>query len=151
MTKVHFETYLFEETVTKFLREYRETIAFFLRVVHRDIGVAKYLFGRVIFGVAGSDADVHVARDIVAAQSKRLSDVLVNTARDFLRLTGGRKVAQHDRKFVSADPGHDIVRSQHPHESLGGDRQNFVADRMSERVVDVLKTANVDKQTLEGR
>ena len=56
-TQVHLEADAFEEFRTQFFCKHRRPVVAFLGVVHRDVGVAKDLFRRVVFRVARGDAD----------------------------------------------------------------------------------------------
>src|SRR5688572_7998188 len=149
MAKIVLESDLLQETESKLLRENRKPVLFLLSVVHRDISVAKDLFRRVVFGIARGNSDIYVDLDLVAAKGKGLSNILIYPTRHLLRFACGRKIAKHDREFVSSDAGDDIVRFEHPQEPLGSDRQHFVADRVTKHVVDLLKTPNVDEKDLE--
>ena len=53
---------------------------------------------------------------------------------------GGRD----DGEFVAAEPGDDVVGAQRAREPLGDAADQLVADRMAERVVDILEVIEVD-------
>ena len=67
-----------------------------------------------------------------------------------MRFAGCRKPCENDRKFISTDACDEIPRVEHTHKPLGSDHQHFIAERMAEAVIDVLKFVNVQKQYLES-
>ena len=50
----------------------------------------------------------------------------------------------NDRKFVAAEPGNDIGLVEAAAQATGHGLQQFIADRMTERVVDALEFIDVD-------
>ena len=58
VTQVHLKLNAFQELVTHVLGEDRRTVVLLFCKMHRDIRVAKDLFGRVVFRIGRCDADV---------------------------------------------------------------------------------------------
>src|SRR3954447_10773203 len=58
----------FQEPHSQFFCKYSYADGLFLGIVHGDVRVTQYLFGGVVFGVAGGYADIYRYRDAVTAQ-----------------------------------------------------------------------------------
>src|SRR5687768_11673692 len=116
--------------------------------MHRDIGVAQDLLGRVVFGVARCDADIDIDVYPVAAERERLGDAPVDPSRNLLRLADSVEVSKDYRELVSADPGDRVVRIDHPAKTFRRDHQDLVADRMTETVVYILEAPDIQEQHL---
>ena len=56
-----------------------------------------------------------------------------------------------DREFVAAEPGDQVVAAQGAGEPLGDAADQLVADRMAERIVDVLEMVEIDVEHGRGR
>ena len=127
IAKIIFEPDAFEKTHPQFLCKQRNAGVHFLGVVHRNVGVAQDVFGRVVFGIAGCDADVYADRDAIAVERERLRNAVKNAASDFFGFTRCREVFEDYRKFISADAGDRIRWIEHADKPLRRGLQNLVA------------------------
>ena len=116
-----------------------------LGLVHRRIGL---LHQRIdIGGIVGIDADAHAGghRHLPgcrsAAATASASVILEATS----EARAGIAVRQHDDELVAAQAPQHVGRLDLRAQPLGKLDQQFVAGRMSERVVDVLEMVEVEK------
>ncbi len=117
--------------------------------VHREVGVLDQLVELgAVFG-RDRDADAGVGRKMVAEALIGLAYRLVNAGHEFLDLGAAADRGLDHRKFVAAETGDEIARLGAILEA-GRDRlQKFIADVVSERVVDAFEFVDVDIEQCE--
>src|SRR5258708_25586330 len=71
-------------------------------------------------------------------------DRLMTLCHEFHNIAGAADHGLNDGKLVAAEPGDEIVLSDTVFDPLGHSLQQFVADMMSERIVDALELVDVD-------
>ena len=122
----------------------QRTAAFGARAVERDVGAPQQRLG--IVRVFGRDRDADRSADCkhVIAGWRRMAQAVEHVAADAADLVVLVDLDQN-REFVAAEPrrGHAVLDRGEP---PGRDREQFVADVMPERVVDVLEAVDVDEQ-----
>ena len=117
-----------------------------LRVVQRQVGAFQQLVG--IDAVVGRQRDAHARahQHLLAADDERQGHRL---HQPFGQRTGGGRLRRADldhRKFVAAEPRDQVGLAHALTQPQGHDAQQFVADRVAERVVDGLEAVEVDAQ-----
>src|SRR6185295_5981029 len=117
--------------------------------VHRKVGVLDQLveFGSVLR--RKRDADAGVGRKMMSEASIRLAYRLVNTGHEFLDVGAAADCGLNHRKFVAAEAGDEIARLDAILEAGRNRLQKFIADMVSERVVDALEFVDVDIEQRE--
>ena len=113
--------------------------------VHRRIGAVdqRHRVGTVL----GIDADAQAARERqrvaadVGRQRQRVEDLLG----DGSGIAGARHLGEQDDELVAAVPAHRVRLAHRGLETAGGELQDPIADRVAERVVDLLEVVEVDE------
>ena len=118
--------------------------AFVLRPVQRHVGVAHDVGRAAGAPVDHGNADAGADDDGVAADRVGRAQRRDHAACDFMQrgvVGGGR--GDH-REFVAAEPCHEVVAAHHARQPQRDIADQLVADRMAERIVDVLEVVEVD-------
>ena len=121
-----------------------------LGAVEREIGLLQQFVG--VLAVLGRqrDADADADDELVAADIVGRGNLLDHVAGEHGH---GRRLAiaaeLHDREFVAAEPCHRVVLGDAFAEPAGDFLQQRVADRMAERVVDVLEMIEIEAEHRE--
>ncbi len=120
-----------------------------LGAVHRQIGVLDELIeiGAVLRRQCNADAGI--GRELMAEALIGLPDRLVNSRHEFHDVGGAADGGLNDGKLVAADPRNEIGLPHAALETGGHGFQQFIADVMSERVVDALEFVDVDIEQRE--
>ncbi len=133
------------------VEELMRVAAAFLRTVHRDVGVFHQLVG--VVAVVGVDRDPDRRRDelFVSVDGQRLIDRRDDPLRQRVE-SRRRRVAgdQHD-ELVAAHARYQAVAADHAGEPVADRAQQTIAERVAERVVDVLETIEVEKHHRDAR
>ena len=89
-------------------------------------------------------ADAGVGSDLMAKAFVGCSDRIKNAGDevDDFRLCLDRGL--HHREFIAAEPGHEVVSLDAAAQARRHRFQQFVANQMAERIVDILEFVNVD-------
>ncbi len=97
------------------------------------------------------DADRSTDDDILSVDPIGRAERRDDTAGDGLqhRMIGGG--GRDHGEFVAAEPGDHVVGAQRPRQPLRDAADQLVADRMAERVVDVLEVIEIDVEDRGGR
>src|SRR4051794_4817661 len=149
ISKVEFKTCPFEKSFAEFLCKHGNAAAFLLGIMHRNVRVAKDLFGGVVLGVTWSNTDIDADRDAVAAKRKWLGDAFGDPACNFLGFAGGREISEDNGKLISAQPCYRIRGRNHSYKPFRRDHQNFVTDSMAQTVVYIFESLYVEEQHME--
>ena len=114
--------------------------------VHRDVGVPQQLV-RVLAHPAGNgDADAPPDRDLLAPDRERHLQRVDHPFRDCQGALELHLVRQEDRELVAAEPGRQVVGSHAAADPVGHGRQQPVAGRVAEGVVDDLEVVEVEEE-----
>ena len=119
--------------------------AFVLGAIERHVGIAHDIGGAAVrAAIDDGDADAGADDDVVAADGIGRAQRRDDAVRGLLQ---GRRVGAergNDREFVAAEPRHDILAAQGSAQPECDVADEFVADRMAERVVHVLEMIEID-------
>src|SRR6185437_8635411 len=118
--------------------------AFVLGTVQRHIGVAQNVGGVARAAVDHRDADRRADDDVVAVDQVRRANRGDNASSDRLQRIRIRRADGDDGEFIAAEPGDEIVAAQDAAQPLRHVEDELVADRVAERVVDVLEVVEID-------
>ncbi|MHC2438586.1 hypothetical protein ACVMB0_005961 [Bradyrhizobium sp. USDA 4451] len=112
--------------------------------VHRKVGAFQQAeqVGAVARG--DRDADTGIARQPMAEAVERRAQRLIDARHEVADVVVRGDVVLDDRELVAAEPRDEVVRSDRLPQLLGHAAQEFVADRMAERVVDPLELVDID-------
>jgi hypothetical protein len=120
-------------------------LAFGLRAVHRDVGVAHHV-GRSGVGVGERDPDRRGHDQLAPVEVERILQRLLDALGDHGRLAGVADVVEQDRELVAAEPGDGVAGAQGRLQPARDRDQQPVADVVPERVVDELEAVEVEEQ-----
>src|SRR5690606_25392263 len=104
---------------------------------------------KVISGDAGRcqrDTDARPDLDKVAIDLVSLREPLDDTAGERGRLLRRPDILLKHHELVAAEPGDEILRTQHSPQPVGDHAQQAVAAGMTERIVDLLELIEIDEQ-----
>ncbi len=113
--------------------------------MHGNVSIAENIARSFMFHIAGGDPDIDINRNGLSAEGKRLSNILINASRDFLRFINCSYIAEHDGKFIPPDASHNIITVEHSDKAFGSDNKHLIADSMPERVINILKFSDINK------
>ena len=99
--------------------------------VHRDVGVAQQVVGRVVLRSAGGDADAGAHVDFVAVDPERCAQRADDPLADGEGVFDLAALEQ-DGEFVAAQAGRQVGRAQAAAQPVGDRRQQGVAGGMAE-------------------
>ncbi len=118
--------------------------ALVLGAVERHVGIAHDVGGAAAIAVDHGDADRGADDDVLPVDRVRRADRGDDALRHRHHL--GAVVADRGdhREFVAAEPRHQVVAAQRVRQPQRDVADQLVADRMAERVVDVLEMVEVD-------
>jgi hypothetical protein len=125
-----------------------------LGLIHRQIRVLQQLIEIGAVLRSQRNPDTGIGAEQVTETFKRFADRLVNPRQQVRGIRRSCDRGLNDRKFVATEPGNDIRRSQAAAQPTSQGFQEFIADRVAERVVDALELIDVDvehRQLLAGR
>ena len=121
--------------------------AVLLGAVERKIGLLQQFVGVLAVLRRQRNADADADDELVAGNLVRRGNLLDHMAGE--QGDGGRiaiAAELHDREFVAAEPRHRVVLGDAFAETPCDLLQQHVADRMAERVVDVLEVVEIETQ-----
>ena len=121
-----------------------------LRGVHRDVGVAEEVVGRLAVGAAERDADAGGDHRRRVAQVERLAEGVGQADGDRQGAFLVPDVVEEDGELVAAEAGRGVARPERggdPHRR--GRDEDVVAARVAEGVVEDLEVVEVDEQDAE--
>ena len=135
---------LIEDEVTAFAAR--------LRDVHRRVGIAEQRFGARVptRRVRHGESDARADEQLLAVDLERLVERPQHALGEFCRLAERLDIFDEQREFIAAEPRDGIRFAQACFDALGDLRQQLVAGRMPERVVDALEVIEVHKQHAEA-
>ena len=120
--------------------------------VHRDVGVAQELLGRGSLPDRDPDARRHGhASLLVRSELERLLERVEQALGDQLGPGCQRELLGDHDELVPAEAPQRIGVAYHAVEPRGDRLQEFIADAVAERVVDVLEVVEVDEQRRHRR
>ena len=125
------------------LEELDATLAARLGGVHREVRVTEQVFGRrsrLGDGHAGAAAGEHLLALEVERRAEGGQHPLGDAARGL-----AVRLLQQDRELVATEAGDRVLRSHDPAQPLGNRRQQLVAGRVAEAVVDGLEVVQVEE------
>ena len=114
--------------------------------VEREVGVADQGVGAGASRVADRDPDRRSDRHLVALDHVGPRDLLDQRARERFEQADVGAAGQHRLEFVAAEPPDLAVVAHDRFQPLGDLAKQGIADRMAERVVDVLEPIEVDHE-----
>ena len=103
-----------------------------LRTVHRGVGVAQQVVGRVV-GARQGDADRRRQRHLARAERYGLAHDRGDAVGERQRSGLGFEVLGQEGELVTAEPGHRVVRAQDAVQSCRDGTQHLVAGVVAER------------------
>ena len=119
------------------------------RLVHRKVGIFEQSLGVDCVIRIRDDPDAGGDINRVLADLVRLvqrhQDLLGADARVF----GVHHLGQQDHEFIAALPAHRVGVAHAGEQALGGALQQFVPDRVAQRVVDVLEVIQIEEKQRE--
>ena len=117
-----------------------------LRGVEREVGVADERVGARAARVADGDPDRRADRHLMAFDHVGARDLLDQRSGERFEQADVDRAGQHRLEFVAAEAADLAVIAHHRFQPLGDLAQQRVADRVAERVVDVLEAIEVDHE-----
>ena len=134
-----------------FVEELDTTPTSILGAVHRGIGVADELVGRVVATGPDRDTDRGGEHHLVGIQDERSAQRFVETAREVGDLVDVvHLVAEHD-ELVAAEPRDGVALTRPRPQPLGNVDEQRVTDVVAEAVVDVLEPIQVEQHHPDNR
>ncbi len=118
--------------------------AFVLGAVERHVGIAHDVGGAAAVAVDDGDADRGADHDVLAADRVGRADRGDDALRQRHHLHAVVADRGDHREFVAAEPRHQVAAAQRVRQPQRHVADQLVADRMAERVVDVLEMVEVD-------
>ena len=92
------------------------------------------------------DADAGGDMHLVAIELERGGERAQDLGRQGRGVGGLRELGLHQREFVAAEPGQGVAGPDRARDPAGHRAQQLVADRMAERVVDLLEAVEVEEE-----
>ena len=117
-----------------------------LRVVHRGVRIAHQRLGGVAVARIDRDADAAVGVQLMLGDLERLRELGQDAAGHARGFAGVGDVREADDELVAAQPRGGVLLAQAVGEALRDGGQQQVADRVAERVVDVLEAVEIEEQ-----
>ena len=117
-----------------------------LRHVHREVGVADDVGGRLTGAVSAGDADADGDDDVVTVDEVGRPELAHEAFGHRHRAPQVGGVVGEDRELVAAEAGHEIRLADRPGDALGDADEEGVAGGVAEAVVDDLEVVEVDEQ-----
>jgi hypothetical protein len=117
-----------------------------LRAIHRDVGVLQQLLGIVRIVGIDADADRRGHVDVVLFDPERMGDRVEEPLRDAGEQRRFLEILDDDHELVAAEPRQQADLAQRMGKRAAHFLQQFVADPVTERVVDILEPVEVDEQ-----
>ena len=97
------------------------------------------------------DADAGADHDGLIVDAVGRADRCDHPRRNGLQRHVVEAAGGDDREFIATEPRHQVVAAQRAGDALRDIADQFVADRVAERVVDVLEVVEVDVEHRRGR
>ena len=120
-----------------------------LRRIHREIGVLQETEQVRAVARRDRDADAGVAGKLMAMAIERGAQRLIDPRDQRVNVLGAGDAVLKDGEFVPAEAGDEIFRPDRLAQPLRHALQEFVADQMSQRIVDALELVDVDIEDRE--
>ena len=120
-----------------------------LGAIHRQIGILDQLIEIGAVLRRHCDADAGIGRELVAEAFIGLPDRLMNAGDEFHDIARVRDLGLDHRELVAAEPRDEIGLPDAAPDAGRHGLQQFVADMMSERIVDALEFVDVDIKQCE--
>ena len=120
-----------------------------LRTIHRDIGVAHHVLGRVVLRPAHRDADADAGRELGRSNVHRLGDhgLQPRGENDGILLA---HVSGQDRELVAAKTRDHVRRAKLRGDTLAEDYEELVTGAVPQAVVDRLEAVAVQEKHREA-
>ena len=116
-----------------------------LRVVHRDVRVAKEL-ARPALRMVDGDADARAHHQLTPLDPEWLAERGLSAARDLLGLLDRLDPVEEDRELVAADPGDRVTGTEACRKPACSRYQELVADGVVEAIVYDLEAIEVEEE-----
>ena len=117
-----------------------------LCAVHRQIGVAQELLGRIDPLAGERDPDAGAQRHLDVRERERPGELGVEPDRDRVGGRGVGEVLAQDHELVTGQAGQAVTGPQQPGQPLGDRHQQLVADLMAVGVVDLLEPIEIHEE-----
>ena len=114
--------------------------------VERQVRIAHHAVGAASPRVADRNPDRSADRHAIALDHIRARDLLDQRARERLEQTNIDHPRQHRLEFVAAQPADLAMVAHHAGQPLRDLAEQRIADRMAQRVVDILEPVEVDQE-----
>src|SRR5580765_5749359 len=126
----------------------KNDVVFFtiLGIVHRDIGVTKYIFGLQIFCIAKSDAHLCTRKNLASVQCIGLGDASSKSVGKAGCLVLAKQVGQDHAEFVTAKPADHVTFADNAEKSSCDVLDQAVANRMPETVIYRLEAFKIEEK-----
>ena len=118
--------------------------AFVLGAVEREIGLHHHAVDVGNVAAIGNDADAGGGLHLIAVDAEGTGDDFADLGRQRFDIAGVFDAVLQHGKFVAAEAGDHVGLAYAALEAFGDRLQQLVADRMAERVVDVLEVVEID-------
>ncbi len=152
LAQVHFQfAPRFHSHVHVRLEKPKSSASVGLGAVERHVGVAQQRIGLLRVERRDRDADADIGDNLVPFDLVRLDDRLADALGKRSRVGRFLHLGHDDGEFVAAQTGNRIGLSGAAAQTVGDQFQQFVPDRMAERIVDALELIEIeaqDRQTL---
>lgn len=112
-------------------------------------GVAQQFFSAGVTGVGQGDADAGRREQLLAGDPHRFLQHADQAARGGDHVLRIIDIGDQDRELVTAEPRHGVVGAQGPADARADFLEQFVADQMTDAVVDDLEAVEVEEQHRE--
>lgn len=117
-----------------------------LRPIERDVGVPQQVAGRAAVLGRQGDADAAAGTHRLLLDRERFRERTQEPPGEREGLLRLREVGNEDRELVAAQSREDVARAQLGAQPRRGDAQELVAGGVTERVVDVLETVEIEQE-----
>src|SRR5258706_14353337 len=112
--------------------------------IHRQVSIRENLIEIAAVLRRECNADARVRAQLVSETFVGLPDRIENPRRELGDVSGSFDRGLNDGEFVAAEAGHEVAGCNALAQARGYRFQQFVADQMSERVVDAFEFVDVD-------
>ena len=117
-----------------------------LGAVKRDIGAFEQLVEGDAVARGQRNADARADRDAMSHDIVRGAQDLDDAMGQQRGLFRARHLALHDGEFIAARPRHGVALAHAVAQALGDRAQQFVADMMAERIVDLFEAIKIETE-----
>jgi hypothetical protein len=114
--------------------------------VHRRVGVAQNVCGRVVLRAAERDSDAHGGEHVAGVGADRFAHFGENAYSGVFRFKGPVDPVEQHGKLVAAHSRNDVLGPDAFLHPSRGKREHFIGDTLAERVVDRFEIIEFDEE-----